>query len=179
MRVALLSILPLVLCASTLAQESMGSQAPSVIMVPPAITNITRGSLGKVELQFEITKGFHINSNTPSEEYLIPTALKMDAPTDIVVGRITYPTGQDITLPFAPDLKLNVYSGEFAVSVNVRPLTSVVPGKYALHGRLKYQACDKAACYPPKEMPVTFEVKVAKNVSHVHHNPPQSPHAHN
>lgn len=163
-------------CALSFAQDSPGSQAPSVTMVPPGITNVTRGTSGKVELQFQIMHGFHINSNTPTEEYLIPTALKMEAPTDIVVGKITYPGGQSITLPFAPDLKLNVYTGDFSILVNVRPLSTVIPGKYALHGRLKYQACDKAACYPPKEMPVTFEVKVARGAStSTRRNPAQSP----
>src|SRR6185312_1761715 len=158
------------------AQEGFGSKVPSVTLSVPAIPNIVRGTPGKAELHFHITPGFHINSNTPSEEYLIPTALRMDAPTDIVVGRIIYPTGQNITLPFAPDLKLNVYSGEFSVLVTVRPLSSVLPGKYALRGRLKYQACDKAACYPPKELPVNFEVKVAKSTHHVRRDPAQSPH---
>ena len=167
------------LCALSYAQDNPGAQAPSVTMAPTVITSVTRGSSGKVELQFRIARGFHINSNAPTEEYLIPTGLKMEAPTDIVVGRITYPDGQNITLPFAPDLKLNVYTGDFSVFVNVRPLSTVIPGKYALHGRLKYQACDKAACYPPKEMPVTFEIKVAKSTATGgHHNPAQSPHAH-
>jgi hypothetical protein len=158
------------------AQEGFGSKVPSVTLSAPTIPSIIRGTPGKAELHFHITPGFHINSNTPSEEYLIPTALRMDAPTDIVVGRIIYPTGQNITLPFAPDLKLNVYSGEFSVLVTVRPLSSVLPGKYALRGRLKYQACDKAACYPPKELPVNFEVKVAKSTHHVRRDPAQSPH---
>ncbi len=179
-RALIFSVVAALLCALSFAQESPGSQAPSVTMVPPSITNIPRGSSGKVELQFQIARGFHINSNAPTEEYLIPTALKMEAPTDIVIGRITYPDGQNITLPFAPDLKLNVYSGDFSVYVNVRPLSTVVPTKYALHGRLKYQACDKAACYPPKEMPVTFEIKVAKGkATSGRRNPAQSPHAHN
>jgi hypothetical protein len=178
-RAVIFGITAAALCTLSYAQDSPGSQAPSVTMAPPGITNVTRGTSGKVELQFRIMHGFHINSNAPTEEYLIPTALNMEAPTDIVVGRITYPDGQNITLPFAPDLKLNVYSGDFSILVNVRPLSSVIPGKYALHGRLKYQACDKAACYPPKEMPVTFEVKVVKGApAAVRRNPAQSPHAH-
>jgi hypothetical protein len=165
-------------CSLLTAQERPGSSVPSVTLSPPAIPTIVRGTAGKVELRFHITPGFHINSNKPSEEYLIPTALGMDAPTDIVVGRVTYPLGQNITLPFAPDMKLNVYSGEFTLLVTIRPLTSVVHGKYALHGRLRYQACDKAACYPPKNLPVSFEVNVAKGARPVHRNPAQSPHAH-
>lgn len=166
-------------CSAVKAQENFGGHAPSVVLSPPAIPTIVRGTAGKVELHFHITSGFHINSNKPSEEYLIPTALRMDAPTDIVVGRVLYPAGQNMTLPFAPDQKLNVYSGEFTLYVTIRPLSSVIQGKYALHGKLKYQACDKAACYPPKNLPVDFEVKVAKAPPPPRRNPAQSPHVHN
>ena len=122
--------------------------------------------------------GYHINSNHPKSEYLIPTALKVEATTDIVVGKIVYPNGQDMSFAFAPDEKLNVYSGDFTVDVVVHPLRSVEPGKYVVRGSLKYQACDNTACYPPKTLPVSFDVKVRKMPPAHAANPAQSPHAH-
>jgi hypothetical protein len=83
-----------------------------------------------------------------------------------------------MTFPFSPDEPLNVYTGDFAVSMTIRPLHTVQPGKYRIHGDLKYQACDNAACYPPKHLPVDFEVKVLKNAVVGGKNPAQSPHAH-
>lgn len=175
-----LAVSLLVLTALGAGQDSPGRRVPSVTMVPAAVIPVTRGQAGTVDLQFRVGSGFHINSNTPKSDFLIPTTLKLDTPTDIVVGRITYPAGTDASFPFAPDEKLSVYSGDFEVSVKVRPLASVIPGKYAFHGTLRYQACDNAACYPPKTTPVNFEVKVekAKVVRHKS-NPAQSPHAHN
>ena len=149
-----------------------------VSMEPAALTNIDRGHPGTVTLQFRIARGFHVNSNQPKQEYLKKTELKLDAPTDIVIGRITYPAGQDRSFPFAPNEMLSVYSGDFEVGVTVRPLHSVLPAKYAIHGFLKYQACDNAACYPPKQLPVTFEVKILKGQGPRKKNPAQSPHAH-
>jgi hypothetical protein len=168
----------LVLAGLASAQQMLGPKVPSVTMAPPALVSITPGKPGTVTLHFRVAPGFHINSNTPKSEFLIPTALKLDAPTDIVIGKATYPNGTDMSFPFAPDEKLNVYTGDFAVDVIVRPLHSVVPGKYALRGQLKYQACDNAACYPPKQLPVNFDVKVAKAPPPAKHNPAQSPHAH-
>jgi hypothetical protein len=165
--------------ATLVAQESPGRKAPSVTMAPPSVATIVRGKAGTVELQFRIASGFHINSNTPSEEYLIPTVLKLDPPTDIVIGKITYPPGEEMSFAFAPDEKLSVYTGDFAVAVSVRPLASVLPSKYEFRGTLKYQSCDNAACYPPKQLPVAFEVKVVKAPAPPAKNPAQSPHAHN
>jgi len=167
------------IAALTAAQPMPGPSAARVTFAPPAIVSVTRGKPGTVTLNFRVGPGFHINSNKPSSEFLIPTTLKLDAPTDIVIGKVSYPKGEDMSFPFASGEKLNVYTGDFAVRVVVRPLHNVVPTKYAIHGNLKYQACDNAACYPPKQLPLSFEVKVAKGAETApRHNPAQSPHAH-
>jgi len=156
-----------------------GSRAPSVAYFPPAIKSVYRGHPGIVQLQFRIASGFHINSNQPKQEYLKKTELRLDAPTDIAVVKVKYPAGEDRSFTFDPNEKLNVYSGDFAVDVTVTPLKTVLPDNYAVHGMLKYQACDNAACYPPKQMPISFEIKVAKDPNaNRKRNPAQSPHAH-
>jgi hypothetical protein len=174
------TILGIILLTALLrAQEPPGKKIPSITLSPTPVASITRGKASTVELRFHVSSGFHVNSNKPTAEYLIPTALKLDVPTDIVLGRITYPEGQPMSFAFAPDEKLSVYSGEFDVAVMVRPMASVLPGKYVFRGELKYQACDNAACYPPKKLPVQFEVKVVKAPPPPVKNPAQSPHVHN
>jgi hypothetical protein len=153
-------------------------KAPSLSMVPVALVTAQRAKQTMVSLNFRIPAGYHINSNTPKSEFLIPTALKMDLPTDIVLGKIEYPPGEDASFPFSPDEKLSVYSGDFTIAIAVHPLHSVVPGKYEMRGVLRYQACDNAACYPPKNLPVNFEVKVVKEPGAHQANPAQSPHVH-
>jgi Disulphide bond corrector protein DsbC len=169
----------LVLTALAVAQDDLpGHKIPSVSMSPVPTAAITRGKPNRVDLHFRIGAGFHVNSNQPKSEFLIPTALKLDAPTDIVIGKVTYPPGEDMSFPFDPSAKLSVYSGEFTLRVVVRPLVHVVPGRYRLRGQLKYQACDNAACYPPKQLPVEFAVKVVKGPPLPRKNPRQSPHVH-
>lgn len=166
------------LCAPLAGQEQFAGRTPSVTMSPAPLATVQRGGAHPVELHFRVGAGFHVNSNTPTEEFLIPTVLTLEAPTDIIIGRITYPPGELASFPFAPDQKLSVYTGEFTLSVMVRPLAGVMPSNYAVHGTLKYQACDNAACYPPKRLPVQFNVKVIKAPPPHKGNPPQSPHAH-
>ncbi len=154
-------------------------KAPSITFAPVPLVTATRAEPTKVELNFRVASGFHVNSNTPKSDFLIPTALKMDLPTDIILGKIEYPAGKDLTFPFSPDESLNVYSGDFTITLAVHPLKSVVPGKYVMHGVLRYQACDNAQCFPPKTLPVSFDVKVVKEKPAPTHNPAQSPHVHN
>jgi Disulphide bond corrector protein DsbC len=160
------------------AAQEFPRPKPSVTMLPAETAAIPRGQSATIQLAFRIAQGFHINSHQPRQEYLKKTELHLDAPTDIVIGKISYPAGEDRSFPFAPEEKLSVYSGDFSIGVLVRPLKSVLPTKYAIHGQLHYQACDNAACYPPKQLPVSFEVRIEKGASGHRRNPPQSPHAH-
>jgi len=154
-------------------------KAPTLTVAPVPLVTAERTKQTMVDLNFRVPPGYHINSNAPRSEFLIPTALRMDLPTDIILGKIEYPAGEDLSFPFSPDEKLNVYTGDFTIALAVHPLHSVVPGKYVMHGTLRYQACDNAACYPPKNLPVELELKVVKEPPAHHANPAQSPHVHN
>jgi len=173
-----LVILILLTAAGVSSAQTLG-KAPTLAVAPVPLTTTPRAQQTMVNLNFRVPAGYHINSNTPKSEFLIATALKMDLPTDIILGKIEYPAGEDMTFPFSPDEKLSVYTGDFTIAVGVHPLHSVVPGKYVMHGVLRYQACDNAACYPPKNLPLSFEVKVVKEPPAHKANPAQSPHVHN
>jgi hypothetical protein len=173
------SLLVSVIALASLAAAQMPPKAPELTMTPVPLTTAQRATKTEVDLNFRVPPGYHINSNTPKSEFLIPTALRMDLPTDIVLGKIEYPAGEELTFPFSPDEKLSVYTGDFTIKLAVHPLHSVVPGKYMMHGQLRYQGCDNAQCFPPKNLPVSFEVKVVKEPPPHHANPAQSPHVHN
>jgi hypothetical protein len=162
-----------------IAPSKEASAVARVTVAPIHLVTAMRTKDTLVDLDFRVAQGFHINSNAPKSEFLIPTKLTMDVPTDIALGRIAYPPGQDLSFPFSPDEALNVYTGDFTVKVAVHPLKSVVPGKYVMHGFLRYQACDNGQCFPPKNLPVSFEVKVVKEAAAHRANPAQSPHVHN
>ncbi len=169
----------LLVTAWAFAQDEFGPKGPVVTVAAAPVVTVAQGKAVTVPITFNVAGGYHINSNHPKSDYLIPTALKVEATTDIVIGKTTYPDGHDMSFAFSPDEKLNVYTGNFIVDVLVRPLRSVQPGKYIVRGTLKYQACDNKACYPPKNLPVSFDVKIAKAPPAHKANPAQSPHAHN
>jgi Disulphide bond corrector protein DsbC len=172
-----------VLAAASAALFDTVPQTPSwVTPLPVSKITVAAGRPGKVQLRFKIADGYHINSHEPGSELLIPTTLQLNPPTDVGVGSITYPKGHDLTLAIAPDEKLNVYTGEFAISAKVSAMRTATPGDYKVHGQLKYQACNDRSCFPPKLAPVEFEVKVLKSrirSGSTAPNPPQSPHVHN
>jgi hypothetical protein len=116
----------------------------------------------RIELKFRVSDGFHINSNLPRSSYLIPTKLELKVPPEVGTVKIAYPEGEDFTFAFAPDEKLNVYSDEFPVYVDLNLAKNAKMGHHTILGELSYQACNDRACFPPKKLPVTIEVEVSK-----------------
>jgi hypothetical protein len=103
-----------------------------------------------IELRFKVMDGFHVNSHTPKSELLIPTNLTLQPAAGVKAAAIEYPAGTEYSFSFEPNEKLDVYSGAFTVKVPV----VAEAGSHTVSGVLRYQACDNAACYPPKSLPV-------------------------
>ncbi len=146
--------------AISLAAQAPGTVQPSVIMARPRPVNMGAGESRRVELDFRVSSPFHINSNKPHSNLLIPTTLKLVTPKPMQITSIEYPAGEDQTFPFSPNEKLSVYSGDFTLYVTVKAPPFLKGGSFPVGGELYYQACDKNACYPPKKLAVDFNVTV-------------------
>jgi hypothetical protein len=114
------------------------------------------GKQSVLELNFRVVDGLHVNSHTPKSELLIATTLTLDAAPGVKVGSAVYPAGSEYSFRASPNEKLDVYSGAFTVKV---PVTAQA-GTRMLEGKLRYQACDREACYPPKTLPVEVAIAV-------------------
>jgi Thiol:disulfide interchange protein DsbD, N-terminal len=141
--------------------QGPGERVPSVTMAPVGKVQIASGKTANVEIDFRVGSEFHINSNHPRSELLIPTVLKLTAAAPVNVADVKYPAGQDVSFPFAPTEKLNVYSGDFSVTAVIKAPANAASGDYSVTGELRFQACDRSACYPPRSIPVKFEVSVS------------------
>lgn len=133
-----------------------------VTLVPVGLVSVPVGGGAPLQLKFVVGNGLHINSHKPNSDLQIPTTLKFTVPTDLGVGPVNFPTGQELTFGFAPDVKLSVYSGEFTVAARMSAMRRAAPGNFTVHGTLHYQACDDKLCYPPKDLDFTFNVKVVR-----------------
>ena len=151
-----------VFCA---AQSEFAPKSPEVTAAPVGRVSIAPGTAVSVPITFRLSPGFHINSSVPRSELLIPTVLTLPAPSPEVSIRIIYPKGEDVAFEFEPDNKLSVYSGEFTITARIRAVRAAKPGVHTVRGTLKYQACNDRSCFPPKSLPVEFEVEVAKPAS--------------
>lgn len=112
--------------------------------------SVPAGKRAVLELRFRVVDGYHVNSHKPNSELQIPTAVEFKPEGGVKVQAAEYPAGKPYSFSFSPEDKLDVYQGDFTVKVPV----VASAGAHELKGTLTYQACDKAACYPPKMLPV-------------------------
>ncbi len=154
----------MVLAFGTLAAQGqdISSNAPnrsiakvdSVQYLFPEQVSVTAGKPIPLALHFRIAQGLHINSHTPSEDYLIPTTFTIPDGAGVRLDTATYPAGTAMTLPADPTTKLSVYTGEFTIQARI----VATPGNHLVQAKLRYQACDQNQCLPPKTITVPIDV---------------------
>jgi hypothetical protein len=99
-----------------------------------------------------------MNSNKPMDEYLIPLRLTWTMPALEVVGT-SYPDGKLEKYSFS-EKPLSVITGDFDITTEFKAPSTAPVGAQTLTGKLRYQACDNRACYPPRTIEVKLNVDV-------------------
>ena len=142
--------------------QAISSNAPnrSIVKVDsvqylfPEQVSVTAGKPIPLALHFRIAQGLHINSHTPSDDFLIPTTFSIPDGSGVRLDNATYPAGTVIALPIDPTTKLSVYTGEFVIQARL----VATAGNHLVQGKLHYQACDNNQCMPPKTITVAIDV---------------------
>jgi hypothetical protein len=140
------------------AQISPGG--PGVLTVAPAErVRAKRNETATVKLRLQLRPGYHVNSNTPSDEYLIPLKLTWAA-DPLKVEQVIFPKPQMEKYQFS-EKPLSVFSGDFDVITKFKVAPNAPAGPALGTGKLRYQACNDRMCLPPKtvEVPLTIEIQ--------------------
>jgi thiol:disulfide interchange protein DsbD len=134
-------------------------QVPHVVAAePPQNLTVKRGATVEVPLKLDIRSGYHINSHTPSEEYLIPTNLNWEAGSIKPQG-VEYPKGTSLRSEIA-EKPLSVYSGTVTLKSKFTVSGDAPQGRGMLAGKVRYQACNERMCLPPRTLEVSVPVRV-------------------
>ncbi len=131
------------------------------IIPPPMPVTAKPGTALEVTVDFEVLPGYHINSNKPTDEYMIPTRMEWSRLAGMKHKGDFFPPAENKAFSFTSGRKLAVYEGPQILKSRFTVPSTASPGRAVLEGRLRYQACDDKACYPPTaaEVKVTVEIK--------------------
>ena len=136
----------------------LGAQTNAVTAEPPAKLTVKAGRSAVATLKFQLAPGYHTNSNTPSDEYLIPIRLTWEA-APLEVEAVEYPKGHLEKYGFS-DKPLSVYSGVFEITTRLRAPVSAPRGPRTVPAKLRYQACTDTTCYAPKTLTLQVPVDI-------------------
>jgi DsbC/DsbD-like thiol-disulfide interchange protein len=118
-----------------------------------------RGRVVQTSIVIDIPSGYHINSSRPLESYLIATQLKVDAPSGVRVGPISYPAPLLRSFKFSQK-KLSVYEGQARVRFSVTVPANYSGNSLELKARLRLQSCNDEVCFPPKTYDKSLKIDV-------------------
>ena len=137
----------------------MWGQQPGVLTVAP-VEKVRAGRNQEVSVKItaELKPGYHVNSDKPGDEYLIPLKLSWQA-APLEVDKVVYPPAQSAKFDFS-EKPLSVYSGNFDLITKMKVPANAAAGPVLATGKLRYQACSDKMCLPPKtiDVPLTIEI---------------------
>lgn len=121
---------------------------------------VARGAAFQLAVLLKIRPGFHINARKPSQEYLIPTDLRVNLPAGFKsTGEIAYPKGELKTFSFSKT-PLNVYQDKVVLRLPVTAQSDAPLGPQQIPLKLRYQACSNEVCLPPVTLDVDAQFTV-------------------
>ena len=154
----------LILAAIALSSASTGRAAPApatLMTVTAAATppSVAPGGSFALRIDATLSAGWHVNAHKPSEDYLIPTEVKVPPVEGLAFAEFVYPPAESIKFAFA-DKPLAVYKGKFAVNARVT-VAAGASGRREIRGTLAFQPCSDEQCLAPASVPFTAVVTIA------------------
>lgn len=157
-------------CVSAFGQ--LGSSVKPVhLLTYQSFDKVYPGSEFKVAVKVMVDSGWHINSDKPHEDFLIPSQFTVDTSVFSLV-KVAYPPAQDLKLEIS-ETPLSVWESEVYVAALVKAPDSLTPGKYTLPVYLDYQACNNMTCMPPNTVKDSIVVEIADKQSVVNEINPE------
>lgn len=155
-------ILSFVLSINLFAQFGFGDNSFISVEAFQSFNQIHPGSEFKIALRTNIDEPWHINSEKPYDEFLIPTNLTIEENPSFKFEKAFYPPAHDITLSFS-ESPLSVWEGEIYFGGLVKASDDIAPGEYPLVVILEYQACNDNSCLAPNSIEDTITIIVVDN----------------
>ncbi len=119
-----------------------------VSVAPPQELKAKRGGTVNGSLEVSVQPGYHVNSDKPKDEFLIPLKLTWTG-GPLVARRVVYPSPGQVKV--GSDT-LNVFTGTFAITTEFAVPQQATTGLAMMVGTLHYQACDSQSCKRPSSL---------------------------
>src|SRR6185436_7473462 len=146
------------------AQAARTRPGVAELAVMPAALPVQPGGSARAAISVRLPEGFHMNSDKPRDENLIPITVSMEAVPAVAGATTAFPEAIDLKQEGSPD-PLRVFEREFAIGVQINVAADAAAGAHKLPLRVRYQACDEKQCYLPITAPLELNLSVSANAA--------------
>ena len=147
---------------SLLAPVISSGQNPQDVLKAKAYlskTKLLAGEVLKLAIAVDIQKKWHIHADKLGDEFLVPTALTVEAQAGLEVLDVAYPKSKLVKYDYS-ETALEVFEGETLFGALLRLAPDCPAGPRRLKVKLRYQACDDRSCLPPKAIEMTSDFEI-------------------
>jgi DsbC/DsbD-like thiol-disulfide interchange protein len=130
-----------------------------IVRAEAASVEIAAGGAADAVVLLTIADGYHISANPATLSYQIATQLNVEPSDGITVGQPAYPSSEMKKFAFEPQ-PFAVYEGKASIKLPLRAEASAAKGAHTLKAKVRVQACDDQACYPPRTLNTSIPVNV-------------------
>jgi len=156
--------LGIIAIAAALVAGTAYGQTPEPIVrlrvIGPA-EPLAAGRTGALDIELTIREPYHINSDRPAEEFLIPTTVSFETTSGVTFGKVTFPPAKMKRFQFS-ETPLSVFEGVVTITAEITPAADFASAEVKVEGKVNYQACDNRSCLAPKDITFTKRLPVKR-----------------
>jgi thiol:disulfide interchange protein DsbD len=130
------------------------------IKVEDKSISIQQGENFSINVSITIDATWHINSNKPNDDFLIPTEISARG-NGLKLISVNYPKAKELNFSFS-DKPVSVYEATTNSKLTFKSSQDAPIGKQRITVTLDYQACNDISCLPPNSTTAEFEIEIVR-----------------
>lgn len=142
------------------SDEKKKEARPIKAKIYPFYNKLPRGGKCPVAIELTVAEGWHVNANPASEDYLIPTEVKVSSGQKVRLTRVKYPEGHDLSAE-AGETPQVVYDGKVMIYGVLETDATELAEQAEVTVEIHYQACRDKVCERPDKLRLVGKLQIA------------------
>ena len=128
-------------------------------------SKVAPGEKLHVALRLIVDNDWHVNSNKPNEDFLIPTEVVVAENQPATLDKVVYPDARSLRFDFSPDIPLSVFDEKSWIKAYLTVDKETPAGLDTIILNLTAQACDNRSCIAPATHELAIPIEIVSNLS--------------
>jgi thiol:disulfide interchange protein DsbD len=149
----------LLLISSQIFPQSIDNKELIKLRSYSSLDKVIVGSELLIAVEINIAEGWHINSDKPKDDFLVPTSVLINGNNNIEFFKVAYPPAKEYKFDFS-DNPVLVWEGKIFIPVKIKFSDNSAFGSSPLVISVEYQACNNSTCLAPNTINDTLQLEI-------------------